>query len=114
GSVGRWVVRRPCARNNYSDATTPPIPRSTAMPACSRPPGSPHRWRETMIQVPQALIDSLIKPRRGMLVDGEWSRSGSLGSYVRHAPVNGEPLGEVPMGGEAEVNRAVEAARRAA
>lgn len=67
-----------------------------------------------MIKTPHALIDALIKPRKGILVDGQWSQQGSLGSYVRHSPTNGEPLGAVPLGGEEEINRAVAAARAAA
>ena len=46
-------------------------------------------------------------------IDGSWVPPQNGRYAPKHNPANGEPLGDVPLSGSADVNRAVEAARRA-
>jgi aldehyde dehydrogenase (NAD+) len=50
---------------------------------------------------------------KGLLIGGDWRRSGSGGTQVIVSPASGRPIGEFPLAGEAEVDEAVKAARQA-
>ncbi len=50
---------------------------------------------------------------RQMFIDGEWVQAESGETYEIVNPATASPVAKVPKGGEAEVNRAVEAARAA-
>ena len=50
---------------------------------------------------------------KGLYIGGEWQEAADGGRLASINPSTGEPLGEVPMAGEADVDRAVRAGRRA-
>jgi len=50
---------------------------------------------------------------KGLYIGGEWSPSASGQTFTSHNPANGEVLGEVPLANEADVDRAVAAAKQA-
>ena len=51
-------------------------------------------------------------PKR-LLIDGEWAAAADGQTFATVNPANGQPLAEVALAGEADVDRAVQAARRA-
>ncbi|MGH7804742.1 MAG: aldehyde dehydrogenase family protein, partial [Candidatus Binatia bacterium] len=55
----------------------------------------------------------VISARRGMLVGGRWTTSGSRGEFDKRNPATGRSLHPVPLGGAAEIDEAVEVAHRA-
>jgi phenylacetaldehyde dehydrogenase len=58
-------------------------------------------------------VRTFIATTRPMLIDGQWVQSESGASFNVHNPATGEVLAQVADGGQAEVDAAVAAARRA-
>ena len=55
-----------------------------------------------------------VAPRYGLFIDGAFAPAGSGEVFATHNPATTEPLSEVALGDAADVDRAVQAARRAA
>ena len=58
-------------------------------------------------------MSDVIAARRGMLVGGRWTTTGSRGEFDKRNPATGRALRAVPLGGASEIDEAVEAASRA-
>lgn len=48
-----------------------------------------------------------------LLIDGKWVPAASGKTFATHSPIDGAKLADIAEGGEEDINRAVEAARRA-